>query len=385
MRGLRILILGPYPLQPGRVLGGVESVTSTLAGVLSSLPEIENVTVLSMFHSPYHAKTEKITDKLQVIHLPGQNKLALPTRAFMEFSRARQIVRMIKPDIVHGQGIGILGDIAIRLSQRPVITIHGLVHVEARMASGGTFRDRSRSWLVEQMVRRVLRRARLVISTTGYDARAVHKWIHGPHITIANPVPAELFKLASSQATGGTILFAGTLVRRKNIEGLLRAFARVSERVPNARLVIVGPTPDPVYQREILEMVKTLHLGTTVVFRGLVENRELLSELIQSQCLVLFSHEETSPTIIAQAMAAGLPVVASGVGGIPEMISNGENGFLVNPGDEQNLSARLIELLQSPELCKRMGSQGHEFARERFEPVLVAQKTTAAYRSLLEG
>ena len=201
---------------------------------------------------------------------------------------------------------------------------------------------------------------------------------------ISNPVAPEFF--ASARAPeGNAILFAGMLVRRKNLGGTLHALDVVRQRVPEARLVIVGPTPDPIYQREIQDMVKMLHLENAITFRGLIENHELIHELTQCRCLVLFSNEETSPTIIAQAMAAQCPVVASGVGGIPELIMNGENGFLVPPGDEQTLADRLTTLLESPELCKYMGGRGREIALERFEPTSVARKTVEAYRLALDS
>lgn len=384
MDGLRVLLVGPYPYITGKVIGGVEAVVSTLAKALAMCPEIAQLTVLSFFNGSMPAKTEQITDKLQVIHLPGQRKLALPTRSYFNYLQAKQLKNTLKPHLVHGQGIGPIGDLSIRLDKLPVVTAHGLVHVEARMASKGTPTDRLRVWLAEGMVQRVLKHARVTISTSEYDALSLKSYIHCPHVTIANPVAPEFFIPADSPK-GNTILFAGMLVRRKNIEGILHALVSVRQHVPEARLVVVGPTPDPIYQREIHEIVKTHHLEKAVIFRGLVENYELVRELAQSRCLVLFSQEETSPTIIAQAMAAGRAVVASKVGGIPELVMDGKNGFLVSSKDEQTLAKRLITLLESPELCKYMGDQGHAIALERFQPASVARQTIAAYRLALES
>jgi glycosyltransferase involved in cell wall biosynthesis len=384
MRGIKVLIISSYPIFPGTVIGGVEAVASALAPALASQQGIAQV-IVACFHKDVPARqTRRLGDNLEVWYLPAQRRLSLPTRSCLEFLQVRRIARLKEPDVIHVQGIGSIGDLTTRLPHPAVVTIHGLVHVEARMASKGTPADRLRVWLVECMVQRVLRQARVAISTSGYDARSLKSFIHNRHMTIANPVAPEFFNTAGSPE-GKTILFAGMLVRRKNIEGILHAMISVVHIVPDARLVIVGPTPDPIYRCEILDMVKNLRLEKSVTFRGLIDNYELVRELVQSSCLVLFSNEETSPTIVAQAMAVGRAVVASGVGGIPELVLEGKNGFLVSSKDEQTLAERLIMILESPVLSKHMGDQGRVIALERFEPVSVARQTIAAYRLAMES
>ena len=102
---------------------------------------------------------------------------------------------------------------------------------------------------------------------------------------------------------------------------------------------------------------------------GLVDNDTLCEEIAAARAVVMFSREETAPTIIAQAMAAGKPVVASRVGGIPEMVSDGVSGFLVEPEDEDALAERMQRLLEDQDLCLGMGLRGHDLALERFAPM----------------
>lgn len=110
---------------------------------------------------------------------------------------------------------------------------------------------------------------------------------------------------------------------------------------------------------------------------------ELVHEIQRSSALVLFSREETSPTVIAQALAVGRPIVASRVGGIPEMVSDGLNGLLVAPNDEQALADRLMELLSSPARCIEMGAVAHDIARQRSDPFAVARRTLEVYQAVL--
>jgi len=123
----------------------------------------------------------------------------------------------------------------------------------------------------------------------------------------------------------------------------------------------------------------------SVEIPGLVDTARIRHEIAKSRAVVLFSRQENSPTIIAQAMAAGKPVVASRVGGVPEMVEDGETGFLVESEDEVALSDRLQTLLKDEDLCLRMGGCAHEVARRRFMPAEVAAKTVEAYRTALEG
>ena len=327
MSGLRLLLLGPYPIRPEKVIGGVKSVTSTLAFALSSLPDVAKVTVLNMFHGPYQARTENITDKLEVIHIPGQNKLALPTRGFLEFGHAQQLANMIRPDIVHGQGLGFMGDFATRLGPRSFVTVHGLAHIEAKMAAKGIV-GRMRVHLVTEMVKDVLRKANAVISTSNYDGRETSKWIRGRHVVIPNPVSPEFFAPYENSMEGCRFLFAGMLIKRKNVVGLLRAFSEVVASVPNALLVIAGPQPDPTYAREVVEAARYLRLERHIRWLGHISNQSLLNEIRHTKALLIFSWEETSPTIIAQSMAVGIPIISSRVEGISEMIDDGVSGFM---------------------------------------------------------
>jgi len=380
MRGLRILVVSPYPLQPGRVVGGVEAVASALAPALAAQEDVEQVTVLSFHRGQVASGRHRVNDKLELRYLRGQDRFVLPTRAFLEVWLASRVAREIGPDVVHGEGIGTPGYIATRLTRASVVTVHGLVHREARLASGGALADRVRFPLIDAMVREVLRRASVVISTSFYDARSLNGLVRGKSVHIPNPVLPEFYARGDNTPEAARVLFAGMLVRRKNVEGLLRGFYTVVRRMPEARLIVVGPSADPAYECEIQELVSAMRMAEKVDFLGHVTNARLLHELRRCTVVVLFSNEETSPTIVAQAMAAGKPVVASRVGGIPEMVAEGESGFLVAAGDEQALADRLATLLGSPELCARMGAVGHSIAGERFEPSSVALQTLEAYR-----
>ncbi|MGA9677309.1 MAG: glycosyltransferase family 4 protein, partial [Mycobacterium sp.] len=379
--GLKILMIGDYPLEPGMVHGGIESVTGTLVPSLAAQDDIDNVAVLRFHTGEAPTDYRRAGPKVEVYYVRGQDRLRTITGSFLDVRKARKLVAELKPDVVHGQGIGWYGDIAVKCSPNSVVTVHGLPHVEIRLSARTTFRDKLRVKQIDALVRRVLRRAKVIISISKYDTQPLGRLLKGIPVSIANPTGLEFFALAPSRPSEPRLLFAGVLVPRKNLEGLLNAFAQVRQAAPGARLIMVGPHPDPDYAQTVQDRVTSLALGDSVDIVGFVDNDRLRQEIATARAVVLFSREETAPTIIAQAMAAGKPVVATRVGGVPEMINDGESGFVVESEDETAFAERMLTLLNDQDLCLRMGARGHELALCRFNPEAVARQTVQAYRT----
>jgi glycosyltransferase involved in cell wall biosynthesis len=381
---VKVLMIGPFPERPETPIGGVEAVIATLAPALALRPEIEEMHVLSFLPKVTEPRDVRIGDKLRVWYQPGQRRLALPTRSFLDLLAARRLAVRIRPDIVHGQGIGMSGYLATRIGGHSVVTVHGLNTVEARMVAGRSPANRVRAALVEHQARSTMSAARLVIFISAhYDARLGVAPGDDKCIQIPNPVDARFFEARTDQDEHvQEVLFAGQIIPRKNVVGIVSAFALVSQKSPTARLVIAGPSPDAAYLREVQTVIRDHRLADRVVRIGNLDHTELFARLQRCRALVLFSWEENLPRIIAEAMAAGKPVIASNVGGISEMIQDGVDGFLVAPGDGEALSDRLARLLNSPELQERLAVRGREKARALYDPNVVAQRTVEAYETV---
>ena len=384
-RGLNVLILGPYPENPERIVGGVEAVNNALVAALAAHPDVNQITVGVTCRRHQARPARRINEKVSVRTIPlpfvsGDSVIhsaqALPA--------VRHLINTIKPDVVHAHGIDRQGDIATQLGMPSVVTVHGLVHMEARLGAKG-LPGKLKVMVFDAMVKRVLQRANVVISISEYDATSLSNLVGGRRISISNPIGAEFFAPFPEPQLHPTLFFAGVMRPRKNVTGLVNAFAQVRNAIPNARLVIAGPMPEPDYAAQVRGLVETHKLQDAVSFLGHVSNEQLLDAMRQSAALALFSFEETSPTVIAQALAVGRPVVASNVGGIPEMVQEGYTGFLVEPADEATLARRLIQLLSDLPQSRVMGIQGRQFAQQRYEPSAVAQQTVEAYRTAINA
>src|ERR1700756_779842 len=125
-------MIGAYPLQPGVVFGGVESATSTLVPALAERDDIDRIAVLRFHNGDASTDYRREGPKVEVYYLRGQDRLSTISRSFLEVRQARKLVAELKPDVVHGHGIGLPGDVAVGCSPNCVVTVHGLIPTEIR-------------------------------------------------------------------------------------------------------------------------------------------------------------------------------------------------------------------------------------------------------------
>jgi glycosyltransferase involved in cell wall biosynthesis len=189
-----------------------------------------------------------------------------------------------------------------------------------------------------------------------------------------DPVPGE----------PGRVLAVGRLVAKKGPDRTLRAFARVRERCPRARLRMVGEGPlRPLCEAEI----ERLGLHGAVDLLGARSEEEVREEFARAALFVQHSQEaddgdcEGLPVGILEAMAAGLPVVSTRHSGIPEAVIAGESGWLVGEGDESGMAEAMLRLLTDPAEAARLGAN----ARQRVAARYTMEQSLAGLRGILEG
>ena len=172
------------------------------------------------------------------------------------------------------------------------------------------------------------------------------------------------------------ILYVGMLVPSKGIEVLLRAFERIRQERPDARLVLIG---DGYAERQFRSLVQILGLEQVVYFMAPMAQSALAAWMRAAVCLALPSLSEGLGRVVLEAMASGRPVVGTCVGGIPELIVDGVTGFLVPPGDANTLADRVLRLFKDPVLADAMGVRGRERSRSLFS----TEKYFAAYGEMI--
>ena len=162
------------------------------------------------------------------------------------------------------------------------------------------------------------------------------------------------------------VLYVGALIPRKGIHFLLDAFARITGEVPDAKLWLIGKAENAAYARALKDESKRLGLDGRVMFLDPIPQHNLAEYMATAEVLVLPSISEGLGRVVFEAMACGTPVIGSHVGGIAEMIVNGETGFLVQPGEVSSLTERLRWILQHPQETHELGQRARKFARAFF-------------------
>ncbi|AGF78533.1 glycosyltransferase [Desulfocapsa sulfexigens DSM 10523] len=170
---------------------------------------------------------------------------------------------------------------------------------------------------------------------------------------VSNGVDTEFFVPDSAkQSIPLTILYAGRLVYQKDPLTLLKAFVRIKEARPEVRLLVVGNGD---LRCELLQFIKHHSLEEHVsLIGGTVDIKKYMQK---ARIFLLSSLYEGSPNILIEAMACGLPVVATRTSGIPELIEHGRNGYLVLPGDSKTMAKQAIHLLSDSHLWETMSTQ----------------------------
>lgn len=175
-------------------------------------------------------------------------------------------------------------------------------------------------------------------------------------------VRPEEFGKAPRKARGKRLIFVGRLDAIKGVPLLLEAFETVLKAHPDAYLLIVGDGP----ARATLE-ARAKGLGDAVEFLGYRASEDIPGLLDQSDIFVLPSFAEGVPVVFMEAMAARLPVIASRVAGVGELVEDGVSGFTIPPGDVSTLIQRIETLLSDPALCDQMGEAGRAKVEAEFD------------------
>jgi glycosyltransferase involved in cell wall biosynthesis len=245
------------------------------------------------------------------------------------------------------------------------------------------FYNRACGPLARAWVRSILRHAarvvvlsarwRDVVQTIEPAARA---------IVIGNPVevPSTLPPL---RTPARQVLYLGWLMREKGVLDLVRAIPDILRAVPDARFVLAGTgTAGRVDRAAVIELAHALGIEHAVYFPGWVDGGEKRALLCESDVFVLPSYAEGLPLGVLEAMAAGTPVVASRVGGIPDVIEHGTTGLLVEPAAPQALAQAIAHLLTDDGLRLRLRENARREVARRYSSAAVLAEVEALYRSL---
>ena len=218
------------------------------------------------------------------------------------------------------------------------------------------------------MGRYILSRANAVVTVAKFEREILKQkfGVDDDRITyIPNGVNVASFKIVpKNEEDTKTILYVGRLERYKGIHFLIEAFKVVKTIFPNSRLIIVG---SGAYKENLIHLTSSLGLQKSVSFLENIPKEHLTQLYRSSSVFVSLSQYEGQPIALIEAMAYGLPVIATNVGALPEFIQNAKNGFLLNfPPNKKELVDLITSLLENPDSSTKIGFEARNSILSRF-------------------
>ncbi len=348
--------------------GGAEKYVALLAGGLNR-ERFEPVFVTS--GSP---GLEPLRAAIQSAGLPSETTEGKPLSSARGAWLFSGIMRRLSPDIVH---INMPG---------PFDCAYGLPVSLARLSGVRKIVTTEHLPMVESFAKaKVLRSVHMShvsrFITVSEDNRSYlvekHEVPAGKIRVVHNGIPDPGWTVCEERESDGPVnlLVAGALEERKGLMVILSAMERLPDRI---RLSIAGEGP---LRGRIEKELASGRYGGRVTLLGGVENMPGL--IAQSDILVVPSLLDATPYVILEAMAAGRPVVASSIFGIPEQVVDGVTGMLVQPGNEVSIAEAILCLSVDPDMIRRMGEAGRKMYEDRFTLDRSVARTVEVYEELL--
>jgi glycosyltransferase involved in cell wall biosynthesis len=366
-RSLRVLTVIDEPVPDG---GGAERLAALTTALLDRRRFVPHVCATREVDSVHPALVES---GVPVLRLERTSRASLASwRPLVEFLRRDRI------DILHAHKFGsnLWASVLGRLAGVPVIVAH-----EHTWSFAG---DRKRQFLDRHVIGRF---ATVVLTVSEQDRERMISIEHLPADKVVH-LPNGISPLVESPGadvrgelgippSAPLVVSVSVLRAQKALDVLVRAAEIVHATLPGARFLIVGDGPE---RDPLAALVRQLGLEEIVHLAG---HRSDVGDVLAASDIVASSSAfEGSPLALMESIGAGKPVVATRVGGVPEIVRDGVEGLLVPPGDPAALAAALVDLLRDPARRERMGAAGRERQRSEFDIHVMVERIGALYESL---
>jgi len=383
------------------ITGGTGSYVYYLSSMLVKHGNNVNVVTKDGEHEA-HAIIKKVrTFAVKTLGIPVIDPLLF----FRASSRKMKEIRaQFKVDIAHAN-LPLIPNFVVPagFGEALVSTVHSTWDGEAEAVKNESFMSlnfnekivRSFTWVLKQFEYRLLKRSDRIIAVSGYTKREILKNYDIPPWKIRvifNGVDLEKFKPAKDKAKFKRafgfnaedllILYVGRLYSRKGLPTLISAIPPVVRKARNVRFLISGKGLLG-EEKRLKGYVEKFKVTQNVVFLGYYPDEKLPSLYKAADIFVFPSIYENMPFAMLEALATGLPIVTTRVGGIPEVIDDGKNGFLINPYDSRELANKIIYLIENPKTASEMGLLGRRTVEEKCNWDNIVKQVLEVYNEVL--
>jgi len=370
-RAMRIVHVAEWSAKSG---GGFTAASNLINSISNINPRIE-IHIVS-----FSDKNETIYKKGFTVHLLRLQKF--PTSEYWYLHRIlNEKILEISPDLVHLHLIHPPYSFITQLNIPLVVTVHGLNSMKVKGSYPKSDYLNFRFFLYPHFEKKALRRATKIINVSNWTKQKSDSLI-GPNSKttyIPNGIAFEKYSsIKLKDIKHPSIFFAGRLVKLKNVDLLIKSLSIIKGINPNIHLYVAGDGPQ--YEKLRLLSVE-LNVDKNITFLNFISEDEMLEMYASADIFVLPSKFENCPMVLLEAIASGIPVVASNVGGIPQILDNGKYGLLAEPESPEDFAQKIITLIKNPGLRDELSIKGKQRAKE-YSWDEIAAKTIELYSSI---
>jgi len=384
---MKVLILtSSFPASPGDYYGNFifelsKSLQKEGVDIVIVCPHhpcskfLENWEGMKIYRFPYFFpfSAQKLRSRgglLSVIKKSHLAKLQIPLFVLFELAYTVVIAHKEKVDVIHSHWIipqGMIGAICKKITKvKHIISIHGsdinlclnnrLLKIVLNFVINNTDEICTNSSFTYTQLNKISR-------SSQSKTKIIPMGINANKFKVQNSADSEIYIRNKK-----TVLCIGRLIDWKGTKFLLLAMEKVLKQLPDAQLIIGGTGPE---KENLIRLSTELNIQDSVVFAGYIEDEFLLEYYSKADIFVLPSIDINGQTeglgvVLLEAMACCVPVIGSNVGGIPDIIQDGYNGYLVPEKNPEELSKKIIQLLVDPVLARRFGENGLATVQNKF-------------------
>lgn len=202
---------------------------------------------------------------------------------------------------------------------------------------------------------------------------------------ISNPIDDSFFTSSSDNQNHNIIFYPAVIRLIKNQKTAIEVTNVIKDEITGLKLILAGSISEPDYFQRIQYEIDNNNLSEVVDYKGKVSRANMLDLYSKSSIVYVLSYHESFCMVVAEAMASGIPVIASNLKSISNLVDDGITGYLVNPNDKRKIAELTLELLKNEDKRLVMGNQAKEIAKKKFNSSIIAKQTLDMYNIILNS
>ncbi len=375
---MKIAILGPYPIDNkiNSINGGVQAVIVNLVRGLLKFKDLDIhiVTASHFIDRDMVSKSEGIT-----VHAVPQDKIFGNITLYSNTrKRICKKICEIKPDIVHTHCFGYETLAALDSGhEKVIVSTHGIRN--GQWGVRHNIPDAIRVYLQDCIYERCIKRAKNIVINSPYAKEHLSGFKQMKIQELDNPVSDAFFDMDNSAEENTRVLFVGNVCEAKGIMTILEAMDVLRLVFPEINLRIAGPASGRDFYLKAVGFIKKRDMEKHINFLGHLNDDELKEEYQKASVFAFPSQQDVAPIALLQAMACGKAIVAAKVGGIPYIIDDKKNGFLIEKNDYRALADRISLFIKNIGLRRELGANAKDKASKNNRIAQVSKKLYKIY------